>query len=97
MEPLLKFSFDKKAQNSSSTLENYRLTLEFASNPTWYAVQALPAMTTPDNENVISWFAAYTLDREEPLLCLVVIDTQGGVVKFDIVRELLEYEGSKII
>ncbi|MCL2650407.1 MAG: MG2 domain-containing protein [Candidatus Azobacteroides sp.] len=53
------FSFDKITQNSSSTLENYRLTLEFASNPTWYAVQALPAMTTPDNENVISWFAAY--------------------------------------
>ena len=53
------FSFDKMAKNSSSTLENYRLTLEFASNPTWYAVQALPTMTTPDNENVISWFAAY--------------------------------------
>ncbi len=41
----------------------------------------------------VSWFAAYTLDREEPLLCVVVIDTEGGVVKFDIVRELLEYEG----
>ncbi len=39
----------------------------------------------------VSWFAAYTLDRDEPLLCLVVIDTEGGVVKFDIVRELLEY------
>ncbi|MDR0232632.1 MAG: hypothetical protein LBI82_11015 [Dysgonamonadaceae bacterium] len=53
------FSFDRMVQNNSKTLENYRLTLEFASNPTWYAVQALPAMTTPDNENVISWFAAY--------------------------------------
>ncbi len=41
----------------------------------------------------VSWFAAYTLDRDEPLLCLVVIDTEGGVVKFDIVRELLEYGG----
>ncbi len=41
----------------------------------------------------VSWFAAYTLDRQEPLLCVVVIDTEGGVVKFDIVRELLEYEG----
>ena len=53
------FSFDKMVQNSSSTLENYRLTLEFASNPIWYAVQALPTMTIPGNENVISWFSAY--------------------------------------
>ena len=53
------FSFDKMAQNTSKAIENHHLTLEFASNPTWYAVQALPAMTTPDNENVISWFAAY--------------------------------------
>ena len=53
------FSLDKLAKNQSSTLENYRLTLEFASNPTWYAVQALPTMTSPENENVISWFAVY--------------------------------------
>jgi penicillin-binding protein len=39
----------------------------------------------------VSWFAAYTLDRDEPLLVIVVIDTDGGVVKFDIVREMLEY------
>ncbi len=53
------FSFDKMEQSSSKTLENYRLTLEFASNPAWYAVQALPAMTSPESENVISWFGAY--------------------------------------
>ena len=53
------FTFDKLAQNTSTTLENYRLTLEFASNPAWYAVFALPTVTTPQDDHVISWFAAY--------------------------------------
>lgn len=37
------FALDKLVQsgNGSSTLRNYRLTLEFSSNPAWYAVQAL--------------------------------------------------------
>ncbi len=39
-----KFTFDKLiGQNGGSkTLSNHRLTLEFVSNPVWYAVQALP-------------------------------------------------------
>lgn len=53
------FTFDKLANPNSSTLENYRLTLEFSSNPTWYAVQALPTMNNPQNDDVISWFAAF--------------------------------------
>lgn len=38
------FALDKLVQSGtgSSTLRNYRLTLEFSSNPAWYAVQALP-------------------------------------------------------
>ncbi|MEO6169042.1 MAG: alpha-2-macroglobulin family protein, partial [Chitinophagales bacterium] len=37
------YSFTKLLQSgSSSTLKNYHLTLEFTSNPAWYAVQALP-------------------------------------------------------
>jgi len=37
------FTFDKlKESKSSSTLKNFKLTLEFTSNPAWYAVQALP-------------------------------------------------------
>ncbi len=38
------FSFEKlKSQsNGSSTLRNHKLTLEFTSNPAWYAVQSLP-------------------------------------------------------
>ncbi len=53
------FNLNKLIDNKSNTLENYRLTLEFSENPVWYAVQALPAMTTPVDDNVISWFASY--------------------------------------
>ncbi len=36
------FVFDKMARAQSNTLKNYSYTLEFTSNPAWYAVQALP-------------------------------------------------------
>jgi uncharacterized protein YfaS (alpha-2-macroglobulin family) len=39
------FTFTKLVNSkSSSTLKNHKLTLEFTSNPAWYAVQALPYM-----------------------------------------------------
>jgi len=39
------FTFAKLINSKSSkTLKNYKLTLEFTSNPAWYAVQALPYM-----------------------------------------------------
>ncbi|WP_419034237.1 alpha-2-macroglobulin family protein [Dysgonomonas gadei] len=53
------FTFDKLYNNTSNTASNYRLTLEYASNPAWYAVQALPAMSNPSNENAVNWFASY--------------------------------------
>lgn len=36
------FTLQSLAQNSSSTLSHESITLEFTSNPAWYAVQALP-------------------------------------------------------
>lgn len=36
------FSFDRMKNANSTTLQNHELTLEFTSNPAWYAVQALP-------------------------------------------------------
>ncbi len=36
------FIFKKLKNNKSKTLRNYKYTLEFTSNPAWYAVQALP-------------------------------------------------------
>ncbi|WP_256010443.1 alpha-2-macroglobulin family protein [Desertivirga xinjiangensis] len=36
------FTFDRLLNNTSETLEHKTLTLEYTSNPAWYAVQALP-------------------------------------------------------
>lgn len=37
------FKFDKLINSGkSTTLKNYKLTLEYSSNPAWYAIQALP-------------------------------------------------------
>ncbi|MDP4207330.1 MAG: alpha-2-macroglobulin family protein [Bacteroidota bacterium] len=36
------FTLDKLLSNTSTTLRNHKLTLEYTSNPAWYAVQALP-------------------------------------------------------
>ncbi len=54
------FRFDKLiASGKSSTIRNYRLTLEFTSNPAWYAVQALPYMLENTNESSESLFNRY--------------------------------------
>jgi hypothetical protein len=36
------FKFEKLVSNKSNTLKHHKLTLEFTSNPAWYAIQALP-------------------------------------------------------
>ncbi|MDR0333108.1 MAG: hypothetical protein LBI15_06545 [Dysgonamonadaceae bacterium] len=53
------FEMGRLTGNASPTAENYRLTLEFSSNPAWYAVQALPVLSTPTNESATAWFASY--------------------------------------
>ncbi len=59
------FNFSKLLNSkSSSTLSHYRLTLEFTSNPAWYAVQALPyLMEFPHecSEQVFSRFYSNSL------------------------------------
>lgn len=47
------FSFGKllSQADGSTTLRNHRLTLEFTSNPAWYAVQALPYLSESNHEN----------------------------------------------
>ena len=58
------FTFDKMVNNKSATLTNHKLTLEFTSNPAWYAVQALPyLMEYPYEcaEQVFSRFYANSL------------------------------------
>ncbi|MDO5522876.1 MAG: hypothetical protein Q4G48_02395, partial [Bacteroidia bacterium] len=53
------FTMDRLVNKQSNTLQDYRLTLEFTSNPAWYAVQALPVLSNPESENAVSWFASY--------------------------------------
>ena len=55
------FSFDKllNSGKAGSTLKNYRLSLEFTSNPAWYAVQALPYLMEYPHECAEQLFSRY--------------------------------------
>ena len=44
------FTFDRLADPPSSSLETYRVSLEYASNPAWYAVQSLPYLAQYPHE-----------------------------------------------
>ncbi|MDP3115111.1 MAG: alpha-2-macroglobulin family protein [Candidatus Cloacimonadaceae bacterium] len=59
------FVFEKlKNSTASTTIRNHKLTLEYTSNPAWYAVQALPyLMEYPHdcNEQIFSRFYANSL------------------------------------
>lgn len=46
-------------KNNSSTRKDYRLTLELTTNPIWYAVLALPALTEASTPNVTHLASAY--------------------------------------
>jgi len=57
---IAEFSLDKLFTSSTGkTLNNYRLTLEFASNPAWYAVQALPSLNEKQYDDAYSVFGAF--------------------------------------
>ena len=43
----------------SKTASERRLTVEMTANPDWYAVQALPVVGNPSEEDALSWAAAY--------------------------------------
>ncbi len=54
------FEFKKLMDSGKNkSLKNYKLTLEFASNPAWYAVQALPVLSEPAYKNAISVFGSF--------------------------------------
>ena len=52
------FNFRSLLKNASK-VESKNLTVEFSSNPAWYAVQALPTLSAPENENAMDYFTAY--------------------------------------
>ena len=53
------FSLDSLFNHQSETVTDRRLTIEFTGNPSWYAVQALPSLALPTDDNAISWSIAY--------------------------------------
>jgi len=54
------FKFDKLIESSKSkTVKSYSLTLEFTSNPAWYAVQALPYLVENQHESSDGLFSRY--------------------------------------
>ena len=62
------FEFKKllnsKKGRGETSIENYRLSLEFTSNPAWYAIQALPVLNEPKykcTDNIFSQFYANSI------------------------------------
>lgn len=53
------FIFKNLAENKSTTLRNQLYTLEFTSNPAWYAVQALPYLMEYPHECTEQMFSRY--------------------------------------
>lgn len=53
------FSLKELFNKDSKTATNRKLTVEFTGNPAWLALQSLPSLTNPTNENAISWATAY--------------------------------------
>lgn len=53
------FSLENLFNKHSKTASEQRLTVEFTARPAWYAVQALPVVANPQNEDALSWATAY--------------------------------------
>jgi uncharacterized protein YfaS (alpha-2-macroglobulin family) len=63
----------------------FRLTLEVSGNPVWYAVQALPVLSNPASDNILSWFASYygntlatSIAQSYPRLQKVIMQWMAG-------------------
>lgn len=52
-------ALDGLFNDGSKTATNKRLTVELTANPDWYAIQALPVIGNPLNEDALSWASAY--------------------------------------
>ena len=53
------FSLGDLFNHHSKTATDRSLTIEYTANPAWYAIQALPSLGTPEDDNAISWVTAY--------------------------------------
>lgn len=53
------FSLDSLFNHHSKTATDRKLTIEFTGNPSWYAIQSLPSLSLPANNDAISWATVY--------------------------------------
>jgi len=53
------YSFNKLKNNTSTTLRNHQLTLEYTTNPAWYAIQSLPYLMEFPHECAEQTFSRY--------------------------------------
>jgi len=53
------YSFSKLKNNTSTSLRNHQLTLEYTSNPAWYAIQSLPYLMEFPHECAEQTFSRY--------------------------------------
>lgn len=54
-----RFSLEKLFNHHSNTVTHPCMTVEFTGNPAWYAVQALPVLAEPENDNAFSWASVF--------------------------------------
>lgn len=52
------YSLDNLFNRHSPSATDRRLTVEMTGNPAWYAVQSLPSLAQPQNDNAIAWATA---------------------------------------
>ena len=52
-------ALDSLFNHHSPTASGHRLTVEWTAQPLWYAVQALPVLADPRQEDAMDWAAAY--------------------------------------
>ncbi len=69
------FSLDSLFNQHSKTATDRKLTIEFTGNPAWYAIQALPSLSLPVNNNAISWATAYYANT----LASYIMDSQPRI------------------
>ena len=53
------YTLESLFNQHSSTATGKKMTVEMTANPAWYAVQALPTLSNPENESAISWAVSY--------------------------------------
>lgn len=84
------------------SVNNYRVTLEYCDNPAWYAVTALPALSTPVTESVTDCMAALYANtvaagiiRQNPNIVLALKEWNKSGKEIALTSQLMQNEELK--